>query len=56
MHLVNVYVDIWSYIVASLSCISPSWFVYCINGGAHGVVVIVVGNGHGDASSNPGRD
>ena len=27
-----------------------------ICGGAHGVVVIVVGNGHGDTSSNPGRD
>ena len=25
-------------------------------GGARGVVVIVVGNGHGDMSSNPGRD
>ena len=25
-------------------------------GGAHGVMVIVVGNGHGDTSSNPGRD
>ncbi len=25
-------------------------------GGALGVVVIVVGNGHGDMSSNPGRD
>ena len=24
--------------------------------GAHGVMVIVVGNGHGDMSSNPGRD
>ena len=24
-------------------------------GGARGVVVIVVGNGHGDTSSNPGR-
>ena len=24
--------------------------------GAHGVMVIVVGNGHGDTSSNPGRD
>ena len=28
----------------------------CIIGGARGVVVIVVGNGHGDTSSNPGRD
>ena len=25
-------------------------------GGAHGVIVIVAGNGHGDTSSNPGRD
>ena len=25
-------------------------------GGARGVVVIVVGNGHGDTSSKPGRD
>ena len=25
-------------------------------GGARGVVVIVVGIGHGDTSSNPGRD
>ena len=28
----------------------------CSDGGARGVVVIVVGNGHGDKSSNPGRD
>ena len=26
------------------------------NGGARGVMVIVVGNGHGDTSSNPGRE
>ena len=25
-------------------------------GGAHGVMVIVIGNGHGDTSSNPGWD
>ena len=25
-------------------------------GGACGVMVIVIGNGHGDTSSNPGRD
>ena len=24
--------------------------------GTHGVVVIVIGNGHSDTSSNPGRD
>ena len=28
----------------------------CLSGGARGVMVIVVGNGHGDTSSNPGRD
>ena len=27
-----------------------------ITGGARGVMVIVVGNEHGDTSSNPGRD
>ena len=26
------------------------------SGGAHGVMVIVVGNGHGYSSSNSGRD
>ena len=26
------------------------------HGGARGVIVIVVGNGHGDSSSNPGPD
>ena len=25
-------------------------------GGVRGVMVIVMGNGHGDTSSNPGRD
>ena len=28
----------------------------CCSPGARGVVAIVVGNGHGDTSSNPGRD
>ena len=28
----------------------------CKTGGARGVMVIVVGNGHRDTSSNPGRD
>ena len=27
-----------------------------IYGGARGVIVIVIGNGHGDSSSNPGRE
>ena len=28
--------------------------MWCIQGGARGVMVIVVGNEHGDTSSNPG--
>ena len=31
-------------------------FLYEQHEGARGVMVIVVGNGHGDTSSNPGRD
>ena len=27
-----------------------------IRGGARGIMITVVGNGHGDTSSNPGRD
>ena len=45
------------------SCFQFEWFsvgsgrFYMeVNGGACGVMVIVVGNGHGDKSSNPGRD
>ena len=30
--------------------------MYIFLGGARGVKVIVVGNGHGDTSSNPGWD
>ena len=30
--------------------------ITCVKGGVRGVMVIVVGNGHGDTSSNPGRD
>ena len=29
---------------------------HIVSGGARGVMVIVVGNGHGDTSSNPGQD
>ena len=31
-------------------------FINVLNIGARGVMVIVVGNGHGDTSSNPGQD
>ena len=36
------------------NCIFKTLLVIC--GGALGVMVIVVGNGHGDTSSNAGRD
>ena len=38
---------------------SAKMYLYqlCVkNGGARGVMVIIVGNRHGDTSSNPGRD
>ena len=33
-----------------------SQLIVMVLGGARGVMVIVVGNGHGDTRSNPGRD
>ena len=39
------------------ACLYVSVCVYaCMHVCARGVMVIVVGNGHGDTSSNPGRD
>ena len=35
---------------------TPMWGARGVNGVARGVIVIVVGNEHGDTSSNPGRD
>ena len=38
-------------------CVFECMYIYlCESGGARGVMVILVGNGHGDTSSNPGRD
>ena len=43
--------------IVSDDCIlSSSALSYVVFGGARGVVVIVVGNEHGDTSSNPGQD
>ena len=36
-------------------CVRIKGFIK-IKGGARGVMVIIVGHGHGDTSSNPGRD
>ncbi len=35
-----------------------SWYIFLLflNRGVRGVIVIVVGNEHGDTSSNPGRN
>ena len=37
---------------------NPRWYGYSYygKGGARGIMVIVVGNGYGDTSSNPRRD
>ena len=32
------------------------FLIYTGPGGASGIMVIIVGNGHGDISSNPGQD
>ena len=47
------------YFFSSLNRILKKIILYYISfiwGGARGVMVIVVGNGHGDKISNPGRD
>ena len=58
-------ISIWLYtlewfqvlIICKLSCFPVTILIdNDNNGGASGVMVIVVGNGHGDTSSNPGRD
>ena len=47
----------WPNIFSCLQSRHYNASVYNIfNGGARGVMVIVVGNEHGDTSSNPGRD
>ena len=57
--------DIWEWFQGHhLQLISPLPFVIIIsssstcnsNRGARGVMVIIVGNGHDDMSSNPGQD
>ena len=64
MSLISVYL-VLCIIGYTNANIGPWWMETRLNiplapikptGGARGVVVIVVGNGHGDTSSNPGRD
>ena len=44
-------------LILAISVLAKKWLILNrIHGGARGVMVIVVGNGHGDTSSNPGRD
>ena len=43
-----------TYYLPESQCVSTTIDNLC--GGARGVVVIAVGNEHGDTSSNPGRD
>ena len=44
------------FVMLLLSNISRVYFVFYYMSGARGVMFIVVGNGHGDTSSIPGRD
>ena len=42
--------------VPNTSRLVPQLNLIILMGGARGVMVIVIGNGHDDTSSNPGRD
>ena len=49
--------SVYTYILNTYNLVWLSFMAYqLLLGGARGVVVIVVGNGHGDTSSNPGPD
>ena len=59
----RTYLDPIMYIHESVVVRLTGWLVVVFTiykpfsgGGARGIMVIVVGNGHGDTSSNPGRD
>ena len=43
-------------ILSSWQSLTYAGITPCKDGGARGVIVIVAGIGHGDSSSNPGRD
>ena len=47
------YIKLFIYIKMDLALNNQQRLIYN-NGGAGGIMVIVVGNGHGDTSSNPG--
>ena len=48
--------SIFNKITYVYSIIQKHLLLFLSRGGAHGVMVIVVGTGRGDTSSNPGRD
>ena len=52
--LCNLYLYHLLYMCLGIGWMEIKW--YQSIGGARGVIVIVVGNGHGDTSSNPRRD
>ena len=51
-----IYIYIYIYIYTFTSAREYHGQLTQINGGTRGVMVTVLGNGHGDTSSNPGRD
>ena len=59
-HILGLYIrtgGAYMYAYELFLCICISIYkLYNKQGGARGIMVIVVGNGHGDTSSNPGRD
>ena len=54
--IVNNRQQLWKTVITGDTVTRLSIPIRGRNVGARGVMVIVVGNGHGDTSSNPGRD
>ena len=58
IELLVIHSNTWNYLTLLIN-VYKSYLIYMNKldlGSACGVMVIVIGNGHGDTSSNPGRD
>ena len=53
--LTKKYID-KKYLLRSIKYVSIYIYIYIYTGGARDVMLIIVGNEHGDTSSNPGQD
>ena len=56
MGQIYLFETILKMIVDHINLLAHNALILQLDKGARSVMVIVVGNGHGDTSSNPGRD